>query len=412
MNIEVSSFSVCMGILFSSFFIVAVHLLRNNKAFLKGFGVITVLVLHVLSLCRMLLPADFPFTEPIRVEKIYNDIYLFLAKSCGSIAGREFSILDILLWIWFFVSGVCLVYWMFSYCRNMHHFGRFRNNRNLLGEEILKVVQKETGRKMKIHLMVYPTLDGPKSIGLFKKIILLPAKDYSNEELFSVLVHEYAHFLNHDLWIKFLAKLFQCLFWWNPLIILLQHDLSQILEIKCDFTVRQVFSKFKKTAYMQTLIRVYEDESTPKENTHKGIIARIPSLFSFDTLFHGKFKNLWRPFWKREKPPEKTEIYERFDMLSNPGKPVTLFTQVLFYILCAIVIVWSYSFVFQPYYEPENKEIYTDISVSDASIFDGYILRKYDENTYYMVMRDGESYQITRDTAETLIACGYSFKEE
>lgn len=410
MNIEVSFFSVCMGILFSSFFIVAVHLLRNNKAFLKGFGVITVLVLHVLSLCRMLLPADFPFTEPIRVEKIYNDIYLFLAKSCGSIAGREFSILDILLWIWFFVSGVCLVYWMFSYCRNMHHFGRFRNNRNLLGEEILKVVQKETGRKMKIHLMVYPTLDGPKSIGLFKKIILLPAKDYSNEELFSVLVHEYAHFLNHDLWIKFLAKLFQCLFWWNPLIILLQHDLSQILEIKCDFTVRQVFSKFKKTAYMQTLIRVYEDESKPKENTHKGIIARILSFFSLK-LFHGKFKNLWRPFWKREKPPEKTEIYERFDMLSNPGKPVTLFTQVLFYILCAIVIVWSYSFVFQPFYEPPKEEIYTNSLSSTASVFGGYILKCAD-GTYYMITSDGQSYQMSEDVAIAFVACGYPLKEE
>ncbi|MCI9116242.1 MAG: M56 family metallopeptidase [Acutalibacter sp.] len=410
MNIEVSFFSVCMGILFSSFFIVAVHLLRNNKAFLKGFGVITVLVLHVLSLCRMLLPADFPFTEPIRVEKIYNDIYLFLAESCGSIAGREFSILDILLWIWFFVSGVCLVHWMFSYCRDMHHFGRFRNNRNLLGEEVLKVVQKETGRKMKIHLMVYPTLDGPKSIGLFKRIILLPAKDYSNEELFSVLVHEYAHFLNHDLWIKFLAKLFQCLFWWNPLIILLQHDLSQILEIKCDFTVRQVFSKFKKTAYMQTLIRVYEDESKPKENTHKGIIARILSFFSLK-LFHGKFKNLWRPFWKREKPPEKTEIYERFDMLSNPGKPVTLFTQVLFYILCAIVIVWSYSFVFQPFYEPPKEEIYTNSLSSTASVFDGYILKCAD-GTYYMITSDGQSYQMSEDVAIAFVACGYPLKEE
>lgn len=410
MNIEVSFFSVCMGILFSSFFIVAVHLLRNNKAFLKGFGVITVLVLHVLSLCRMLLPADFPFTEPIRVEKIYNDIYLFLAKSCGSIAGREFSILDILLWIWFFVSGVCLVYWMFSYCRNMHHFGRFRNNRNLLGEEILKVVQKETGRKMKIHLMVYPTLDGPKSIGLFKKIILLPAKDYSNEELFSVLVHEYAHFLNHDLWIKFLAKLFQCLFWWNPLIILLQHDLSQILEIKCDFTVRQVFSKFKKTAYMQTLIRVYEDESKPKENTHKGIIARILSLFSLK-LFHGKFKNLWHPFWKREKPPEKTEIYERFDMLSNPGKPVTLFAQILFYILCAIVIVWSYSFVFQPFYEPPREDIYTDNLTSVAAVFNGYIL-KHKDGTFSVVEADGSTYEIMQDTVDVFKKLGYAIKEE
>ena len=410
MNIEVSFFSVCMGILFSSFFIVAVHLLRNNKAFLKGFGVITVLVLHVLSLCRMLLPADFPFTEPIRVEKIYNDIYLFLAESCGSIAGREFSILDILLWIWFVVSGVCLVYWMFSYCRNMHHFGRFRNNRNLLGEEILKVVQKETSRKMKIHLMVYPTLDGPKSIGLFKKIILLPAKDYSNEELFSVLVHEYAHFLNHDLWIKFLAKLFQCLFWWNPLIILLQHDLSQILEIKCDFTVRQVFSKFKKTAYMQTLIRVYEDESKPKENTHKGIIARILSFFSLK-LFHGKFKNLWRPFWKREKPLEKTEIYERFDMLSNPGKPVALFAQILFYILCAIVIVWSYSFIFQPFYEAPTEEIYTDSFASEGDMFEGYVL-KCTDHTYYIVTDSGDLHSITKDAAETFIACGYPFKEE
>lgn len=264
---------------------------------------------------------------------------------------------------------------------------------------------------MKIHLMVYPTLDGPKSIGLFKKIILLPAKDYSNEELFSVLVHEYAHFLNHDLWIKFLAKLFQCLFWWNPLIILLQHDLSQILEIKCDFTVRQVFSKFKKTAYMQTLIRVYEDESKPKENTHKGIIARILSLFSLDTLFHGKFKNLWRPFWKREKPPEKTEIYERFDMLSNPGKPVTLFAQILFYILCAIVIVWSYSFVFQPFYEPPKEEIYTNSSVIMIDASKGYILKRRD-GSFVMMVDGNATFELAEEVVALYLKTGYEVREE
>ena len=98
-------------------------------------------------------------------------------------------------------------------------------------------------------------------------------------------------------------------------------------------------------------------------------------------------------------------------MLSNPGKPVALFAQILFYILCAIVIVWSYSFVFQPFYEAPTEEVYTNNLTSTAFVFDGYILKDTDD-IYYLVTENGELYPITKDAAEAFIACGYLLKEE
>lgn len=398
MNIEISFFSLLMGILFSSFFIFAVHLLRNNKAFLKGFGVITILVLYALCICRMCIPIEIPWVEPVRVTKFYNALYKFLKAQCWRTSGTELKVLDVVKYIWFAVAFLLLAFLFTQHCRNIFHYSRFRNNRHLRGEQILKTVQAEAKRYYKVSLVIYPTADVPQTAGLFKKIILLPAGEYTDEELYYALTHEYTHFLNRDLLVKMLVNVFVCVFWWNPFLLFLPADLDQMLEIKCDSTVTQRFSDLQRQRYMVVLRRLYDDAKAPK-----GILKRIVSVLSMSFVRRGR----------RRKNPDRSPLVERFDMIANPPKkPMVLYVQVVFYIVCAAVMIASYLFIFQPYYEPESKEIYTDASISAASVFDGYILKKSDDNTYYMVMGDGESYQITRDAAETLIACGHSFKEE
>lgn len=399
MNIEISFFSLLMGIFFSSFFIFAVHLLRNNKAFLKGFGVITILVLYALCICRMCIPIEIPWVEPVWVTKFYNALYEFLKAQCWRTSGTELKVLDVVKYIWFAVAFLLLALLFTQHCRNIFHYSRFRNNRHLRGEEILKTVQAEAKRYYKISLVVYPTADVPQTAGLFKKIILLPAGEYTDEELYYVLTHEYTHFLNRDLLVKMLVNVFVCVFWWNPLLLFLPADLDQMLEIKCDSTVTQKFSNLQKQRYMAVLRRLYDDAKAPK-----GILRRVISVFSMSFVRRGR----------REKNLDRAPLVERFDMIANPPKkPMVLYVQVGFYIICAAVMVASYLFIFQPYYEPPSEDIYTNSSVIEVNDISDWYIEKDSDGRYFLFARENDiPIEIDIEAVETLILSGVEIREE
>lgn len=111
----------------------------------------------------------------------------------------------------------------------------------------------------------YPSKDGiyivpgcktPMGIGVFKKRILLPRQDYTEQELRYILLHEETHFAHHDQLIKMLMQILCCIFWWNPFVYLLQKAVSQMLEIRCD---REVAQSADKAEYMEVLLALVKD---------------------------------------------------------------------------------------------------------------------------------------------------------
>ena len=89
---------------------------------------------------------------------------------------------------------------------------------------------------------------------MFRKKILLPRIDYSEEELLYILLHEYIHFANRDIFVKLLVSLFCMIFWWDPVAHLLKQDLEQTLEIKCDLSVAKCLNMEERACYLRTII--------------------------------------------------------------------------------------------------------------------------------------------------------------
>ncbi len=111
----------------------------------------------------------------------------------------------------------------------------------------------------------YPSEDGvyivpgcktPMGIGVFKKRILLPRQDYTEQELRYILLHEETHFAHHDQLVKMLMQVLCCIFWWNPFVYLLQKAVSQMLEIRCD---REVAKSADREEYMAVLLALVKD---------------------------------------------------------------------------------------------------------------------------------------------------------
>ena len=87
---------------------------------------------------------------------------------------------------------------------------------------LLKQVQQQTRRIIKVQGYTAASVESAFGIGVIHKRIILPDKDYTEAELHYVLLHEYTHFLNHDTIVKQLVTLFCIIFWWNPVVYLLQ----------------------------------------------------------------------------------------------------------------------------------------------------------------------------------------------
>lgn len=197
-------------------------------------------------------------------------------------------------------------------------------------EKILCKIQRKYNHKHKVEIWQSPSVDVPMGIGFIRKTILLPEYDYTESELYFILLHEYTHFINHDITVKLLIHIFCCIFWWNPCVYLLKDDLDQILELKCDLSVTEYMDKNEKASYLEVLIEMFTNLEEKGKKKY--------SITSF-TLFQTK---------------SETAMKERFQVIIDQHvrkKTMRMYYYLWMALLCGS-ISFSYFFQFQAEFSP------------------------------------------------------------
>lgn len=382
----VSVFSVFMSALFSVVFILAVHLLRKRDFFLRDFGIPAVLVLCGLCICRMLVSIETPLTIPIRGERVLSAVYTAVRRKNELLPGLPLSILQVFYLVWISGAVITLAIFLGLNLSTLHRLKAYRGNRNHAAEEMLALV-KEESRPMSVTVCACPGITVPMGAGVFEKRIYLPSAALSDEELYYVLKHEYAHFLGHDILIKILICLFCCVFWWNPMVYVLRGDIERILEIKADIKATDGFSKPEKIKYLETLLKCVRSSKKAK-------------------------KRFFRPIARLCADGADQELVERFKVLSAPAARRPAFYPAALVVLSLLVFIASYLFVLQPYYEAPAADIYTDLSVTEFNIDGGYIL-KLNDGTFSLVLKSGDCIpDISRETLYIFMHEGIEIREE
>jgi beta-lactamase regulating signal transducer with metallopeptidase domain len=105
-------------------------------------------------------------------------------------------------------------------------------------------------------LYLSPDVRSPLVAGLFPPRVVLPERlpsVSSPENLRAVLVHECAHVVRRDPWVRLLQQLASVLFWVHPLVYLLNRRLDRAREEVCD---NHVLAHTDAPAYAETLLTV------------------------------------------------------------------------------------------------------------------------------------------------------------
>ena len=108
------------------------------------------------------------------------------------------------------------------------------------------------GKKVKIPIKQMKYIDEIFIIGLLRPVIIFP-ENLMGEEKY-VIYHELQHFKNHDLWYKLLVDILCVIYWWNPFVYILQRKISDMLELRTDFSVVEGISKKDRVAYVDNIL--------------------------------------------------------------------------------------------------------------------------------------------------------------
>lgn len=252
-------------------------------------------------------------------------------------------------------------------------------------ERILSQVQSEYPRRIRAEAFICPETAVPMGIGLWKKRILLPYGKYSDQELYYIIKHEYTHFYNRDLTVKFLVIVFCCIFWWNPAAYLLLRDISQILEIKCDLAATQNFSHRKKEEYLGIILNLLKDQGNGPQFKIIGALGMI------------KLRN-------------NKSLVERFQVVMKPPQSVHKWVLPVIVTLYLIAFGMSYMAVIQPIYYPQETDIVSGDGTAEY-VIESFIVKTI--NGDYILHSPGEKpYKIKEETAEVFISMGIDCREE
>ncbi|MCL2408904.1 MAG: leucine-rich repeat domain-containing protein [Oscillospiraceae bacterium] len=103
----------------------------------------------------------------------------------------------------------------------------------------------------------------PMLIGVFRPAIILPDREYTNEQMRSILLHELTHMRRFDVTVKWLS-LFACVVhWFNPLVWIARREIDRACELSCDAAVIRNMDAYGKQIYGETLISVASDRKIP-----------------------------------------------------------------------------------------------------------------------------------------------------
>ncbi len=395
---QVSFYSVLMAVLWSSLFSIILCLLRKFKEGYLYYNIAPLSILLFGCVFRCVLPLDFPgFTQNISSASIYASINTALYTPVIAVNenGQGITPLMIFFIVWAAGTVILSACFLWNHFRGVYFLKIYEEvESGPMYEIAMSICKKQRIKKLELYKDV--SIQVPHVRGLLYPRVMLPDQEYSEAELRYILSHELAHWKNGDMWVRLITILICYLFWWNPIIYLLLYRMDETLEFRCDATVvaANCISDDERENYINTIRRAIRDKKAARQKNR---------------LFENQLFSIRSELVKREM--SKEDFIKRMDIIGDykrdPKKErrITLFTAVFM----AVVLVFSYRFILQPYYYVEKEDIQADHGTFQMSPENTYLVEEAD-GTYSVYVNDIFYKKVTADSAEVLISTGLQIK--
>ena len=334
---------------------IAILQLRGNAA--KHYRPVLLAALAILAAVRVFLPVDSSMFLVIRSYHVLRFLQQVLKYRVFDLV----PVWEVAVMIW--IAGALTVF-----IREMYLCQRDRRTRqSWVHVHNERVVCAATALEIPLErIVVTPKVGVPMAAGLFHPQIYLPDADLTIEEWTWVLKHEQMHLKKGDIWFKLLYLVLEGLFFWNPLMPMIEDNLSDLLEFRCDYFVTRNCTDDEKRAYLLAILHILQ-HAKAKEEAEKRPRKSHSHMCTF--MVANDAERLLR---------------DRVDAVENP-RPKRPFLHTAIAVVSVILFLASYFILFQPATDPPvfAEDGYVEITPENA-----YIVHTADGK--YEVWVDGE----------------------
>ena len=368
---HVSEYSIWMTVWCSSFLILIFYILRKKSFLIDICSVSGVIILYIFCLIRMAIPVEFSWTKVISGGEIYRIFYKAVHLKTISYV----YVNDLIYLVWSFGTTIFIVRYINQYIKLQKYVDKLPNvNDERINQIISKVSKGRVPRVVRTK-----TVGIPCCFGVIHQSIILPEKEYTDEELYYILVHECAHLQNQDILTKALTNVLCALYWWNPIVYLLKKDLNQSLEIRCDSLVTKGISKEQRADYLSAMLSLYKDYALSNEK--------------YDAPVMQLFEN------------HSESMIERFEMVAGYKNKKVWMSNLITIAVAIGILVISYSFIVQAKFEAPKDEIEVDEYTHEIDQSNSYIIKKKDGSV--VLHTEYEEVTIEQETCARLVNEGF-----
>lgn len=162
------------------------------------------------------------------------------------------------------VTIVLLIPWLAGCIYHLRHYIREKKKIKELKtlalmcgkncSEKIETYKKEIGVHQNVYVCYHFVTSVPIVFGIINPVILLPERDYTEQELDLILKHELMHIKHHDLLWKRICQIIQILYWWNPITKELFGLVDEWTEAYCDYGMCETF--YNKKEYFSIILQI------------------------------------------------------------------------------------------------------------------------------------------------------------
>ena len=189
------------------------------------------------------------------------------AVSSESVQSSTFNIWDIVFIIWAALVVISLVHFAVRYkifCKSIRRLSKpVDDQAQILANEIATTMNIWS----EVRVLVVKGLASPMMTGLFKPTVLLPEREFSKAELRLVIRHELTHFKHKDLWFKLLVVLCRVVYWFDPIMMLIDRCIDRECEYFCDSSVMKGENAEVRKRYCASILDTVSAQSRQSGNS-------------------------------------------------------------------------------------------------------------------------------------------------
>lgn len=359
-------YSMFWTILNCSLMAVILILLRRKTTFLQKYGTSALMLLIFCCAVRMLIPLEFPNHQYI----IHSDFLYPLIQE----ASDHFRLLKVfapqIFGFWILGSLIFLSVYL----------SRYAETYQLIHTDIqpapshIYSIMYEIDAACRLPIYIAPLTPVPLLARYWHTAIYLPNYDYSEEDLYYILLHEYTHWKRHDLLKKLLLNMFYCFFWWNPFMYLLANEFTHLSELNCDHDLAKQLTDREIVSYLESCLKTATSMMVPsKALSSQGMPLILPK--------------------------KNSSLKQRFDLLLYQGQSGHFIVKAFLIFGIILWMISSYYFLPQPYYEKHttvkesNIDYYQDVSYYNSE--ESYIEET--EDGHFYLHSNGETIELLKE---------------